>query len=1533
MHPHTELTLSLRSADLDAALSVPEAPTGYVVVPDFGSAAAGVARRLAGRGVATLRVELTGGREQPGVEGLAERLLDATAWLDERRGALPLGYLAAGDGAAAAVWAAAELGGELASLVSVHGRLEPVASRLGAVQAPALLVAGERELPAVRRIRRQLGSSSATLVVRGGAQAPADRIAKAAGDWFARTGLAAAPARYALSRRERRALARRFQALLEDQVREQTGRSPRRLKNELAAAAAALALIAASGLNPLGAAASVTSSVNPGTNQLDITTDAGEDLVITCEGGNVKISVNGGAPADPGTGPAGCATIAQIRINPVVADAGANQYDMSQISAADFTALTGVSVLAGGGSDTLVASSLPDTLDGGAGTDVFRQVTEDTGADSVRGGADADTLVGTTAAATLAGQGDGTSTIDQGGTVDTLTLVENITLTGTAGGDSIDASGLNTTVLSISPGAGNDTVRGGTSVDTIVGSAGDDSILGSAGADALTGDAGNDTIGGEAGNDSIIAGAGSDSVGGGPNVDSFGETLSGTASLSDSQLVAGAETDSLSGLELITLTGGAGADSFDASASTAAVTMIGSGGTDTLIGGSGGDSLQGGAEADDLRGNAGQDALTGAAGPDLLAGGAGADTLTAGDGADTLEGGADTDNDDLSGGLDSDLVRAAGSQLTLTNAQLTGLGTDALVGIEGASLTGTAGSDTLDASAADIPATLAGGDSADTLSGGTAADDVAGGDGADALAGGDGTDSLTGDAGDDAMVGAAGDDTLAGGDGTGDRVAETGDADFVITDTALTGAGTDALSGVEGAVLSGTAADSANTLDASGFTLGAVTLGGGGGDDTLAGSSSSDSLDGGAGSDRVARTADASMTLTDTQLAVAGADTDALADVERASLTGGAGANTLDASGFTLGAVSLAGGDGSDSLLGGSGADSVGGDAGDDTVTGGAGDDTLGGGDGTGDRVAETADADLVPTDTALTGAGSDALSGIEGAVLSGTAADSANTLDASGFTLGAVTLAGGGGDDTLLGSSSGDSLDGGTGSDRVARTADASMTLTDGQLAVEGADTDSLSAIERASLTGGAGAHRLDASGFDDPGVTTVALDGAGGDDSLLGSSSADATDSLTGGTGSDELSGNGGSDAYAGGDGDTDVIVEQVAGQAVLDAATLTAIGTTATHAGIEAARLTGTGDGVSIDAGGFGGTASLTGTAGADALTGTAQADSLDGGAADDVLTGGAGGDSLAGGTGTDAVRESGDTDATVTGTADQASLTGFGGDGLTGVERVELTGGAGANALDASGFSGRALLTGGDGADSLTGGSGDDVLAGGADGDSLTGNAGADDFSGGAGADELKARDGVADAAIACGDDSDTAEVDAEGVDAVAADCETVNRPATDGGTDGTGGTGGSGGGDQTGGQPGGGQTGGGTQPAADVTAPRLRLGNISTDRRGIVRAVIECDEACAGTYKLVATVREPSARSRSSRTRQVVLGRGRISQPRAGQKVIRIKLSRRNRALIDRVGVVRGTLTVNVRDAAGNRAKQVRKLRIRGSRRR
>lgn len=340
----------------------------------------------------------------------------------------------------------------------------------------------------------------------------------------------------------------------------------------------------------------------------------------------------------------------------------------------------------------------------------------------------------------------------------------------------------------------------------------------------LNGNAGNDRItGSNEFNETISGGTGNDVLNGGAGgADRLVESAVATSTtalsltLSNTTLTGGFGSDAVSNFEEASLTGAAGADVLKTSAFSGQATLIGNGGVDQLTGGGGNDSLDGGV---------GNDVLVGGAGNDVLSGGVGSDKLTGGSG-----------NDQLLGGTESDTVFGSGATTyELTDSTLTGDGTDTLSGIEAASLTLLA----TETAAGRIDASRFTGSGKNTLTGGG---------GADVILGGSGPDSINGGGGNDLLTGGLGNDSLNGGTGT-DRLRESGNVNFALTNSTLTGLGTDAItsSTIELVELTGGVGD--NRLNASAFTFGSVTLNGGDGNDVLLGGGKADSLIGGTGRD------------------------------------------------------------------------------------------------------------------------------------------------------------------------------------------------------------------------------------------------------------------------------------------------------------------------------------------------------------------------------------------------------------------------------------------------------------------------------------------------------------------------------------------------------------------------------------------------------------------------------------------------------------------------------------------------------------
>lgn len=605
----------------------------------------------------------------------------------------------------------------------------------------------------------------------------------------------------------------------------------------------------------------------------------------------------------------------------------------------------------------------------------------------------------------------------------------------------------------------------------------------------------------------------------------------------------------------LTISGEADNDSIDASAIAVGATFNGFAGDDTLIGGSGNDSING---------NAGDDVLQGNAGEELF-------VWNNGDGSDMIDGGADTDELEVNGSTvssagDQITISANGTRLDLARADggaglgpfsldvgtIETLDLNTLDGDDNVTindLTGVAdlatlqidagaGNDSVDASALPdlgLSVLLEGGDNDDTLTGGA---------GSSTINGNSGNDSLTGGAAPDTIMGGGGDDVMNG------------------------GAGGDMLSGQSGG-------------------------------DTMTGGLGDDTMNGGAETDRIVESRDSDFDLGDATLTISPTETDTLIDVEEADLTGGAAANTIDASDFS-GTATLMGGDNDDTITGamgasvvngnmgndeltgldaddtimgggnddilngGGGADMLSGQAGDDTMTGGLGDDTMNGGADT-DRIVESGDTDFDLGDSTLVSPlfGNDTLMDVEEADLTGGA--SANTIDAADFT-GVATLTGNDGDDTMVGAQGASMINGNMGNDSLLGLGAADGIMGGGNDAIDGgAGNDTLTGqANDDTITGNTGDDNImggDGADLINGSLGNDTISGDAGDDRIQGSNQTDYPgnplspipdvntlgltdrDSLLGGSGSDTIAGAIGAD-FIDGEGDPDVIDAQSGG-----------------------------------------------------------------------------------------------------------------------------------------------------------------------------------------------------------------------------------------------------------------------------------------------------------------------------------------------------------------------------------------------------
>ncbi len=428
----------------------------------------------------------------------------------------------------------------------------------------------------------------------------------------------------------------------------------------------------------------------------------------------------------------------------------------------------------------------------------------------------------------------------------------------------------------------------------------------------------------------------------------------------------------------------------------------------TINGTANGEHLDGGAASDVIFGFGGNDIITGGAGIDTMWGGDADDRLTGAVEADALYGEAGNDTIRTGGGVDSidggdgdDRVEITDAT-TLTNGQLFGgAGLDELVAIETVNLiggfsaangferlryvdfltrlVGDANANVIDLSGFEVEledaggmARVEGGDGDDRLTGSAVSDSLRGGLGDDILKGGDGDDLLIGDGGSNTLIGGDGADELslissAGGSADG-------------------GGGNDSLRGGLGPTLL-TGGSGADVLEARGD---GNSLNGGAGDDKLDifNATTVAQLIGGAGFDFIFMSHNDGLAMNEFSAAATGIEQISFSVGTTGYITTTDGDDDFDFSGIAMvgGAPDLAAGNGNDRVVGSGEGEEILGQAGADTLNGGGGHDTLVGGAG---------------MDLLSGGGGNDSLSG-------GLHADRLFAVD------GSDTLDGGGGADLM---------------------------------------------------------------------------------------------------------------------------------------------------------------------------------------------------------------------------------------------------------------------------------------------------------------------------------------------------------------------------------------------------------------------------------------------------------------------------------------------------------------------------------------
>ncbi len=191
---------------LGGHLAIPEHPRGIVVFA-HGSGSSRhsprnrrVAQSLNSAGLGTLLFDLLTADEEVDranvfdIELLAGRLVDATRWLVDVRDhpSRQMGYFGASTGAAAALWAASEMGTDISAVVSRGGRPDLAEPRLAQVKAPTLLIVGGNDpvvLEMNRSAQEELRCENRLDVISGASHlfeesGALDKVADLARDWF-----------------------------------------------------------------------------------------------------------------------------------------------------------------------------------------------------------------------------------------------------------------------------------------------------------------------------------------------------------------------------------------------------------------------------------------------------------------------------------------------------------------------------------------------------------------------------------------------------------------------------------------------------------------------------------------------------------------------------------------------------------------------------------------------------------------------------------------------------------------------------------------------------------------------------------------------------------------------------------------------------------------------------------------------------------------------------------------------------------------------------------------------------------------------------------------------------------------------------------------------------------------------------------------------------------------------------------------------------------------------------------------------------
>jgi len=853
--------------------------------------------------------------------------------------------------------------------------------------------------------------------------------------------------------------------------------------------------------------------------------------------------------------------------------------------------------------ENVIGTHLADTIIGDGKDNKFEGGLED---DILSGNAGTDILIGGEGADTFSGgAGDDFIYGNEEGTTSTDSSRDVVDYSGSGTGVKVNLSSTTSTILlsqetsttlatQTSTGEGTDRlydiqdIIGSNHADTLVGDDSANSIRGGAEADIIIGGAGADTLYGENDNDTILGGLDGDTIYGGDDTTDTGNDTVDYSYITDTSAI-NADLSRTNDEEIFQIGTPTNFDHVS--------------GIENVTGTRNADIIKGSDDFDEVN------ILDGYKGNDTFYASKGVDSFIGGEGTDTI----DFSNIDVNNAGENAIIVDLGLQQATDDGYQNG-GTAVVDKIEGIEIViGTNGDDQVRGSS--VSNTIQGGAGDDTiygidginvLQGGTDDDSIYGGVGVDTIEGGDGNDILQGGANDDTILGGAGDDEINKLEGAGDDSIDAGAGN----DTVYSGNGSNIITG----------GDDIDTLSYEQITSSGITA----------------NLGSGASGDfgTVTISTDEDTLKDHFEIIKGSTKVDKIYGFDGTAETGVDYNDTLYGEG---GNDTIWGGIGDDSLYGGGADDIIRGQAGNDYINGEGGTDTI-----------DFTDADqgvivyLNKTDASNVAVAHEVMEdgfGTKDDVVSIERVVGSIHNDIIKGTNSWNNISSGAGDDTIIATNGGDTINGGThnagagGGDWL--SFEALGTAVDAKLN-DGSVTGGLGTTTIYNIENLKGTTLNDALYGD---INDNSLDGNDGNDYLYGN---EGNDYLLGGKGDDILRGGAGTDTYDGGEDEDRIDFFYTEASVDVDLSTSTVIndgyGNTESNSITDIENIGGTenyGDTLKGDDNdnkiyGYGGSDTLIGNGGVDTLIGDTGSDILKTGAgAEDVAFGGEGIDTLTGG----------------------------------------------------------------------------------------------------------------------------------------------------------------------------------------------------------------------------------------------------------------------------------------------------------------